>query len=292
MSPGIHLLHKPVGPTSFSVVQACKSLCPNKSLCHGGTLDPFASGLLLILIEPATRLFDYLHAIPKTYEATIRWGTETDNGDPLGATTATGDATSLSPEIIEAALKPFIGWQEQTPPATSNKRIGGQRAYELAHSGQPVTLAPTRVYLHQAEWLSHDLPHQSRVRLTVRGGYYARSLVRDLGRALGCFAHLSQLHRTRIGPWLDPGRDHQIEIHGREILPWAPTRLLTDQEVGSLKKGGLIPIAPLLPPDWTVPLGFPDPQAPVRGFHREKLCFLLAPQQNTFRLLTPLRGGL
>src|SRR6185295_4688467 len=100
MTPGIHLIHKPPGPTSFSLVQAYLQSAQTEAsssgrrvprICHGGTLDPFASGLLLILVEPATKLFDYLHDIPKVYEATIRWGIETDNGDPLGKTTFTGD---------------------------------------------------------------------------------------------------------------------------------------------------------------------------------------------------------
>src|SRR5918999_1422286 len=111
MSPGIHLMHKPVGPTSFSLVQACieSARSPDASgqrrrrICHGGTLDPFASGLLLILVEPATRLFDHLHAVPKVYEATVRWGAETDSGDHLGRTTFSGDASALSPRQLDEA---------------------------------------------------------------------------------------------------------------------------------------------------------------------------------------------
>src|ERR1700733_3928463 len=97
MKPGIHLLHKPIGPTSFSLVQTYLQTARSEQashpghrpprICYGGTLDPFASGLLLMLIEPATRLFDYLHSIPKTYEATVAWGIETDNGDPHGRVT-------------------------------------------------------------------------------------------------------------------------------------------------------------------------------------------------------------
>ena len=123
MTPGIHLLHKPVGPTSFSLVQAAiKSVPPEHKaprICHGGTLDPFASGLLLILVEPATRLFNYLHDIPKTYQATVRWGVETDNGDPHGQVTFTGEASGLTPEKLESALAGFIGWHDQVPHPTS-----------------------------------------------------------------------------------------------------------------------------------------------------------------------------
>src|SRR5271170_3073395 len=102
MSPGIHLVHKPEGPTSFSLVQARLGATEapegrrRPRVCHGGTLDPFASGLLLILAEPATRLFDYLHPVPKVYDATVRWGIETDNGDPGGKVTFTGDSSGLN----------------------------------------------------------------------------------------------------------------------------------------------------------------------------------------------------
>jgi tRNA pseudouridine55 synthase len=293
VSPGIHLLHKPVGPTSFSLVQNFKSTTKNPpKICHGGTLDPFASGLLLMLVEPATKLFDHLHAIPKIYEATVRWGIETDNGDPLGRVIHTGDSSSLSPQELDDALQKFIGWHEQVPHATSAKRIEGERAYLKAHRGETVIMPPSQVYLHEANWISHDLPHSSRLRLSVRGGYYIRALARDLGQLLNCGAHLSELHRTAIGPWLNPGPDRTIPLSGRDILPWASTRILTDQEVGELRQDRDIPIGELLPPDWPLPKNFPDPQAPIRGFHRDKFRFLLTPNDTRLRLLISLQGGL
>ena len=298
MNPGIHLFHKPVGPTSFSIVQTCLESArarkdrPAPRMCHGGTLDPFASGLLLILVEPATRLFDYLHSIPKIYQATVRWGVETDNGDPNGQITFTGDPAHLSPEQLETALQTFIGWHEQIPHATSAKRVDGERAYLKAHRGEAVVMPASRVYLHEARWLGHDLPHQSRVELVVRGGYYVRALARDLGRLLGCGAHLSQLHRTAIGPWVDPGPEKIVEIHGRDVLPWALTRELTDADVGELRAERDITLGNLLPPDWIVPTGFPDPQAPIRGFHQNKFRFLLAQKEERLHLLANLRGGI
>ena len=298
MTPGIHLLHKPVGPTSFSIVQACTASLGDQRgrrrtrLCHGGTLDPFAHGLLLILVGQATKLFDHLHGVPKVYEATVRWGIETDNGDPLGRTTFEGDARALTPQQLDDALARFVGWREQIPPATSAKRIGGERAYEKAHRGEHVELPPARVYLHEAAWLSHDLPYESRLRIVVRGGYYVRSLARDLGRMLGCGAHLTTLHRTAIGPWSDPGPDRRIELRGRELLPWAPSRELSDHEVGELRQAHAIPLGELIAPQWRVPEGFPDPGAPVRGFHRGKLVFLLQCADATLRPRTTLLGGL
>jgi tRNA pseudouridine55 synthase len=289
MTPGIHLVHKPVGPTSHSAVESLRGDTREK-ICHGGALDPFASGLLLVLVEPATKLFDYLHAMPKVYEATVRWGAETDNGDPNGCVVSQGDASSLSPQVLEAALRTFIGWHDQMPPITSNKRVGGERAYAKAQRGEIFEMPASRVYLHEAQWLTHDLPRESRLRVVVRGGYYVRALARDLGRMVGSGAHLAALHRTAIGPWNDPGPEQHMELHGREILPWAQTRILTDQEVGELRQERAIATGKLLPPDWTPPPSWPDPQAPIRGFHLERLAFLLRPEDDRLRAFTALPG--
>jgi len=298
MAPGIHVVHKPVGPTSFSFLQSCIASSAGAEVqkrpktCHGGTLDPFASGVLLILVEPATKLFEYLHPIPKVYEATVRWGAETDNGDLLGRTVSTGDASGLSRAQLEEALATFIGWHDQIPPATSAKRIGGERAYLKAHRGEAVDLPASNVYLHEAVWIDHALPVQSTMRLTVRGGYYVRALARDLCRLVGCGAHLTRLHRVSIGPWIDPGPDRRVELRGHAILPWTTNRILSDQEVGELRQNRLIPQHKLLPADWPLPQGFPDPQAPIRGFHMNRLAFLLERHDSQLRALTALRGGL
>jgi tRNA pseudouridine55 synthase len=302
MTPGIHLLHKPPGPTSFSIVsQLMKTHTspPGRRLpriCHGGTLDPFASGLLLILVEPATRLFDYLHDIPKTYDATVRWGIETDNGDPLGSpvssTVSTADPSNLNADLLDQTLQSFIGWHDQTPHPTSAKRIAGERAYLKAHRGETVVMPPCRVYLHEAQWLSHDLPTASRLRMTVRGGYYVRALARDLGRSVGCGAHLQTLHRQSIGPWQDPGESNITEIHNRDLLPWLPSRALTDMEVGDLRLKKPIPLGELQPPDWPLPAGFPRPQPIVRGFHLDRFSALLKSHETTLTPITEYRGGL
>ena len=298
MNPGIHLMHKPVGPTSFSLVQATiESLkqAPGQGkprVCHGGTLDPFAHGLLLMLTGQATRLFDHLHTIPKTYDATVRWGMETDNGDLLGKPTFTGDASTVTPERLDDAIATFVGWQEQIPPATSAKRVGGERAYVKAHRGEVFEMPPSKVYLHEAKWLGHDLPNESRLRLVVRGGYFVRALSRDLGRMMGCGAHLTALHRTAIGPWVDPGPGEGVEIRGRELLPWAASRALSDQDLGDLRKGESIGRGTIMPPEWAVPAGFPDPVAPLRGFHLGKLAALLQfDDEGRLRMMTEFRGG-
>lgn len=299
ISPGIHLVHKPVGPTSFSLVKSFieddQAAGPHRRtrICHGGTLDPFAHGLLLILAGPATRLFDHLHDVPKIYQATVSWGAETDNGDLLGRTTFNGDTSVLSAHLLDNALSTFVGWRDQTPPATSAKRIDGERAYLKAHRGENVVMPPVHVYLHEARWLSHDLPRQSTLLISVRGGYYVRALARDLGRLVGCGAHLTALHRTAIGPWTDPGPGNRVEIHGRDLLPWTTSRLLSDQEVGDLRRNHPIEMGPIEPPDWNLPPGFPQPPVGlVRGFHQQRFSFLLIPQDGQLRTLSALGSGL
>src|ERR671923_482575 len=119
MGPGIYRVHKPVGQTSFSLVRAFMEDVRRAGIrrerlpvCHGGALDPFAEGLVLLLAGPITRLMDLLHPVPKTYVGEIAWGSETDNGDPLGVVVARGDASRLTPALLEQALAPFVGWQD------------------------------------------------------------------------------------------------------------------------------------------------------------------------------------
>jgi tRNA pseudouridine55 synthase len=297
MTPGIHLLHKPAGPTSFAALAdfRAQGVAPNTRpprTCHGGTLDPFATGLLLILVEPATRLFELLHELPKTYEGIIRWGTQTDNDDPLGQIVKTGDARSLNVEHLNNALRGFIGWREQTPPQTSNKRIDGERAYAKAHRGEAFVLPPVRVYMHEATWLEHDLPRQSRIRVIVRGGYYVRSLARELGEVLGCGAHLAELRRTAIGPWDDPGLNQTRAIAGQQLLSWLPSRFISDQEVGELRAGRAIQSGTIHPPDWQPPEGFPTFSALVRAFHQARLTFVLRQEPNQLPPSIALSRGL
>lgn len=283
--PGLYLVHKPVGPSSASLVRdfaeeiRAAGIRPDKlPLCHGGALDPFACGLLLLLAGPATRLMDFLHPIPKAYEACVAWGAETDTGDAGGAIVASADASALTPERLDAALAAQLGWRDQVPPAHSNKRIGGERAYRKAFRGEPVDLPPSRVYLHEARWLSHDLTGpapRSRLSLVCRGGYYVRSLARDLGRSLGCPAHLTSLRRTSIGPWPDPAPGTRTLIAGDSLLPWCPSRQVSAREADTLAARRPIPEGPVDPPSWSLPPDFPAPDAPIRALYAGSLVALL-----------------
>lgn len=281
-------MHKRPGETSFSLVRAFTGSTGLRA-CHGGALDPFAEGLLLILAGPATRLFELLHPVPKTYQAGIAWGAETDNGDPLGQVVATGDASSLTPPKLDSALIGHLGWREQVPPSTSNKRVGGERAYVRAHRGEEVVLPPSRVYLHEARFQGHDLPRSSRLLLVARGGYYVRALVRDLGRELGCRAHLTALRRVSIGPWNDPAGETQI-VSGPAVLPWSPRRELTDEEERRIRGGASIERGHLEEPEWRCPPGFPDPEPPIRALHRGGLQALLRESPEGLVRAIDLRG--
>jgi tRNA pseudouridine55 synthase len=282
VTPGIHLVHKPPGPTSFSLVQAfmeeirAAGIRRDKlPVCHGGALDPFAEGLVLLLAGEATRLMELLHPIPKTYVATIAWGAETDNGDPLGRVVSSGDAGGLTAARLDDALAPFLGWRDQVPPATSNKRVGGERAYRRAHRGESFELPPSRVYLHEARWLSHRLPESSVLRVVTGGGYYVRSLARDLGRVTGALAHLAGLRRTAIGPWEDPAPGERIAIRGAALFPWCRCVHVDAAEVEALRAGRPIRRREADPAQWPLPAGFPDPRPPLRALHGGALIAML-----------------
>ncbi len=294
---GIHLVHKAVGQSSFDVIRGFKRRAfeagqKKLALGHGGTLDPFAEGLLLVLAGQATRLMELLHPLPKTYVAEVAWGVETDTCDLHGKAMAAAGATHLTPAALDEALTPFLGWTEQVPPTTSAKKIDGEAAYKKAHRGEAVVMKPCRVFLLSARWLAHELPQRSTLELTCRGGFYVRSLARDLGRALGCGAHLVALRRTAIGPWQEPGEGRERLVAGAELLPWCPTRVLSDEEAGHLSHGRGIPIGGSQPATWQLPAGFPDPGAPLRALHGDRLVALLKATEEGLRTFANLRGGL
>ena len=297
--PGLLLLHKPVGPTSAALVRERAAAAaarggPKLPMCHAGTLDPFASGLLVLALGQATRAVDLLHDVPKEYEAEVAWGAETDNGDPLGAVVATGDARGLAPERLEAAIAEHVGWREQVPPLTSAQRVDGEYAYQKAHRGEVFTLPARRVFLHEARWLGHDTERAtSRLFLRCGRGYYVRSLARDLGRALGCRAHLGALRRTAIGPWSDPGAGREVAVTGEQLFPWLSARGLDDDEARRVAQGQPLPPGVVTPPAWSVPAGFPQPDGPVRALHRDRLVALLRrADDGSLAPFANLRGGL
>jgi tRNA pseudouridine55 synthase len=257
---GVWLINKPVGPTSFEALEGLKPGFAPLKACHGGALDPFASGLLVVLAGHAVHAFHLLHELPKTYVATVCWGSETDNGDLHGKVIAEGDPSKLTQARLDEALRALLGWQLQVPPKFSNKRVGKERAWRRARAGEEFELPAEREYLHEATWLS-----MTELRLTCRGGYYVRSLARDLGRTLGCRAHLTKLHREAIGPWQCPMEPQYLPL--LEALTWLPRRELSDDEMGKVRRKEKLELKSSKPAVWHVPHDFPEPQKRILAVH-------------------------
>jgi tRNA pseudouridine55 synthase len=208
---GLLVVDKPVGPTSHDVVAKVRRACRGARVGHTGTLDPMASGVLVLVIGRATRLAQFLSASDKSYEATVRIGIETDTYDAEGAAVAHAGAPCAgalddasrdvvvprAPEV-EQALGQFRGTYDQRPPPFSAKKVAGARAYELARQQRPVALAPVPVAVHALELIACD-GDLVRITVTCSAGFYVRVLAHELGRALGCGAHLAALRRTRSG---------------------------------------------------------------------------------------------
>lgn len=196
---GIFLLHKPSGPTSHDVVNAVRRLAGTRRVGHTGTLDPLATGLLVVLVGQATRLAQYLTGHDKTYRAVIRLGETTDTYDAEGAVTARQPVTVTAAEIA-AALTGFLGPQMQRPPAYAAIKVEGQALYQRARRGETITPAPRPVVFHTLTVLAWEPPDLT-VDVVCSAGTYIRSLAHDLGEQLGCGAHLRALTRLAVGPF-------------------------------------------------------------------------------------------
>ena len=195
---GLLLVDKPAGVTSHDVVDVARRSLRTRRIGHAGTLDPFATGLLVLLVGHATRLLPYLSGEPKVYQATIAFGAETDTDDVTGTVTRTAELPDVS--RVRDAMHSLSGEIDQTPPAYSAKQVEGRRAYTAARRGESLALAPVRVVVHG--WEIRELSSERLdAEITCGGGTYLRALARDLGRMAGSAAHLSALRRTRSGPF-------------------------------------------------------------------------------------------
>ena len=192
------LVDKPAGVTSFDVVRQVGRGLGTRRVGHAGTLDPFATGLLVVMSGVATRCIRFVSTEPKVYLATITFGTERDTDDVTGQVVR--EALPPPIEAIRVALPGLTGVLAQVPPAYSAKKVDGQRAYALARGGAAVTLEPSRVTVHQWEEVGWEAG-QLVARVTCGTGTYIRALARDLGRLTGSAAHLSSLRRERSGPF-------------------------------------------------------------------------------------------
>jgi tRNA pseudouridine55 synthase len=233
-----------------------------RSIGHAGTLDPRATGLLVLMLGRATRIATLLTGHSKAYDATIRFGfaTTTDDadGEPIMSSEANSKKSppsSFSDDAIRAALDATVGRFEQLPPRYSAKRVDGKKAYDLARQDKPMDLKRATVALHEWTWLGRE-GDLLRIRMSVSAGFYVRSLARDLGEALGCPAHLEALRRTRSGPFdllnsLPLAEAERLGAGVEEyMIPMATA--LADLPSVQLSEGGLIrvrhgnPIGPQL----------------------------------------------
>lgn len=196
---GMLLVDKPAGITSHDVVAVVRRSLRERKAGHAGTLDPFATGLLVLGIGRATRLLEYLAGLDKEYLATARLGVATDSQDPEGSVTAEDDCwRSLDADRIRTAAAAMVGRLVQSPPMYSAVKVGGVPAHRRVRRGEAVELPSREVTVHALELLAVDLP-EVRFRAACSSGTYVRSLAVELGERLGTACHLTALRRTRVG---------------------------------------------------------------------------------------------
>ncbi len=202
---GVFLIDKPVGPTSFTIVRNVRRVLGMKKVGHAGTLDPFASGLLIVCAgRPATKLISALMEGEKEYLATLRLGVETSTQDPEGEITARSPLGCLSEEIIEKSLLSFKGEQEQVPPIYSALKHKGKPLYYYARKGIEIKKEARRINISSIERIDEARALSGeeadlKIRVVCSKGTYIRTLAADIGRMLGCGAYLTELRRTRSG---------------------------------------------------------------------------------------------
>lgn len=194
---GFVLVDKPRGPTSHDVVDVVRRALGVRRVGHGGTLDPPATGLLVLAVGPATRLLQYMQPLPKTYEFSCALGVRTTTGDAVGEVVARAEV-SVSPAQVRAAAAAFVGEIDQVPPAVSAVKVGGERAYAKARRGEDVRLEPRRVTVHRLDVRRISADAFDAV-VECSSGTYVRSLAVDIGERLGCGAHVVDLRRTAVG---------------------------------------------------------------------------------------------
>jgi tRNA pseudouridine55 synthase len=195
---GVLVVDKPVGLTSHDVVQIIRRGTGIRRAGHTGTLDPRASGVLVVLIGPAVRLSEYVSASDKRYQATIRLGSSTDTYDAEGTITNFSNWDGVTEETFNDVLQKFVGEIEQVPPPYSAVKVKGKKAYESAREGEAVELEPRLIKVYSLDVLEWA-PPEVVIDVYCSSGTYVRSLANDLGKELGCGAHLIGLRRTKSG---------------------------------------------------------------------------------------------
>ena len=247
---GVIVVDKPEGWTSHDVVGKMRRIAKTKKIGHLGTLDPIATGVLPLVIGKATRLAQFYIKSDKIYEGLVRFGWSTASYDRAGEPTSDKVEVTVDREALEAALEPFRGEIQQVPPAVSAKKVDGRRAYELARKSIAVELAPVAVEVYEIAVLE-VIGADARLRIHCSGGTYMRSIAHDVGQALGCGAHLTELRRLASGEFdLAQARTiAQLEslaaderlmdalVPASKMLPGMPSVFVDDVMVTQIRNG-------------------------------------------------------
>ncbi len=249
---GLVIVDKPPGLTSHDVVARIRRLAGTRRVGHAGTLDPMATGVLVVGVQKATRLLGHLALTEKEYAATIRLGQATDSGDADGEIISSASAAGVSAETLAAALAGQTGEIQQVPPGISAIKVAGKRAYQLTRDGAPPKLAARTVTVRElvlaAVRPAGDLLDAD-VKVTCSSGTYIRAIARDVGAALGVGGHLTALRRTRVGPYTEGMARSLADLAADlDVVPLAaaaaavfPRRNLTADEAAKLAHGGRLP---------------------------------------------------
>jgi tRNA pseudouridine55 synthase len=253
---GLLVLDKPSGPTSRDLVNQVQKWFPRGTkVGHAGTLDPLATGVLVVCVGQATRLIEYVQRMGKTYRARLRLGCRSDTDDADGTITPVPGAVAPPVDWVDGALRRFVGVIEQVPPAYSAAKVTGERAYDRARRGEDVSLSARPVRIDRVERLAYEYPSLD-LEIDCGKGTYIRSIARDLGEALGCGACIEALRRTRIGPFRAEEAvplDLPAEEARRRLLPPAvavselPQLRLPGRDIERLRNGQVVTAGPGLP---------------------------------------------
>jgi tRNA pseudouridine55 synthase len=238
---------KPAGPTSHDVVAVARRALDTRRIGHAGTLDPFATGLLTLLVGPCTRLAPYLSGLDKRYEAEIHLGVTTTTDDRTGRVLGERPWNEVDDGALAAAVAALVGTITQVPPVYSAKQVGGRRAHLAARAGRPLALAAREVQVHALTIRARRGPLVT-IAATVGSGTYVRALARDLGEALGCGAHLAALRRVGVGSWrVEQAVPLEHLVAGVPLLPpteavrHLPQRHLSPEEAAAVRHGRPVP---------------------------------------------------
>jgi tRNA pseudouridine55 synthase len=250
---GLLVVDKPRGISSRAAIDRALGWFPRRTrVGHAGTLDPLATGVLVLCVGEATRLTEYVQRMAKRYETSFHLGARSNTDDAEGSITPNPNATAPTKEAVDSALTRFVGEVAQTPPEFSAAKVDGRRAYDLARRGRAVSLSPRMVRIHEILVRTYQYPS---LELAIRcgKGTYIRSIARDLGDCLDCGAYVETLRRTRIGPFdvadairLDADRTEALA----KLLPVGaaarelPRITVADDLIGALTKGQAISTSP------------------------------------------------